>query len=388
MKSASDLLDWLRRQYKKLWAHELVTPDDNAWPLSVSVGRPSRKELEANYARLSAEANALELWAAAHGLACVHEPRLVGRISYQFLTHVQAPDIDTLARAVGCEGHLACYRKRLQRLRKEFPLVKEEDLSRVLSQLSRGEATEVDFDLLCRAASWFTCNDASHMTPREVPLEGFHAKWLDVQGHRRMIELLVGVDELQFQERPRLVRFCYLDSSYLQSGRRQYDSWLVGDAVSLAYQPEVALICENRDSALFFERVPKGVAILGDGSMGPSVLPEVPWLSRVSQLFYWGDIDRQGFEILAQYRQKGLVVHSMLMDLATYQCFERFGTNVDKRGNPLVAKPDAMPLVGLTAEENALYLQLCSQKPGGPRRIEQERIPLGYARDVLMTKLN
>ena len=110
----------------------------------------------------------------------------------------------------------------------------------------------MDFDLLCRAALWFSSYDARGMTPREVPLEDFHAKWLDAYGRRTLICQPAKLDELCLRERPRLVRFHHLDPEHLSAGGRAYDVLLEGDRNGPAYEPRVVIICENRDSALWF----------------------------------------------------------------------------------------------------------------------------------------
>jgi hypothetical protein len=41
--------------------------------------------------------------------------------------------------------------------------------------------SDVNFDLLCRCAHWFTAHDATGLTPRQVPIEGLHAKGLNTR---------------------------------------------------------------------------------------------------------------------------------------------------------------------------------------------------------------
>jgi len=48
-----------------------------------------------------------------------------------------------------------------------------------------------------------------------------------------------------------------------------------------------------------------------------------------------GDLDAAGLEIINGYREAGLAVASILMDLQTFRRFQQFGTASDARGNPL-----------------------------------------------------
>lgn len=379
IKDVAALRTLCNKRYARMWASELVAPESDAWPYILRVGKPSQAQLETDYVQVSAQADAVAAWAEAHGLLCRTEPRKVGRMTYPVLSHVVVPSVDELAHAVGKDAHWQLYRARTATLRTLFPQVGDNDLQKVLVSLNRGDAGEADFELVCAAAQWFERHDARGYTAREVPLEGFHAKWLDVAGHRQMVCVLAGLESLELKERPRLVRFRYLDPAYLSTGARAHDAWLEGDACVLPYRPRLVVICENRDTALWFPAVEGGIAVQGDGMAGTATLMGVDWIAGAERVLYWGDIDVHGFQILAAYRERGLAVRSILMDTATYQAFERFGTMVDKHGRPLQPKPDAQPLPGLTADENELYLRLCSPDHMGPRRIEQERIPLDLA---------
>lgn len=369
----------LARRYVSVWADALCVPDDVAWPFVVRVGKPSRAELERDFAGVMREAEVLGRWAEAHGLTCSYEPRLVGRVSYALLSHVQAADLDVLAGAVGRTEHLVTYRERLERLCAEFPRLDAAGRRQALVLLNKYQVADVDFDLACRAGTWFATHDASGLTPREVPLEGFHAKWLDMGGHRQLACLLASKESLELKERPRLVRFKYLDPEYVASGRRVHDAWLETDACELAYEPTTVIICENRDSALWFPEVAGGISVMGDGMAGVATLAQIPWIAQAKRLCYWGDMDIRGFEILSAYRERGLQVRSLLMDMATYEEYRQFGTHTDRHNRPLPPKPGATPLSGLTDAENELYLCLCDPAFEGPRRIEQERIPLDRA---------
>lgn len=384
IKDVATLAAICERRYARVWLDELVEPRGEDWPYLIRVGKPSKDDLERGYARISALGGAVAAWAASCGLSCRTEQRKVGRMSYPVLSHVAVPNMPALARAVGKGAHWELYSTRAAALRELFPSLDAARLRSVLAALSRSDANNADFELVCAAAQWFAQHDAAGYTPREVPLEGFHAKWLDTAGHRQMVCALAGVPSLDLRDRPRLVRFHYIDPSYLSLGLREHDAWLEGDANAPAYAPRIVVICENRDSALWFLPVEGAIVVQGDGMAGVSTLASAEWLFQAQLVLYWGDIDIHGFMILAAYRERGLNVQSMLMDQATYDTYRRFGTSVDMHGRPLSAKPDAKPLPGLNDEENALYLRLCSPDHTDVRRVEQERIPLTVARTAVL----
>ena len=59
--------------------------------------------------------------------------------------------------------------------------------------------------------------------------------------------------------------------------------------------------------------------------MGITQLFDIPWIAS-SPIIYWGDLDVQGFEILAMLRRRYPKTRSILMDLDTLRRFEHLAT--------------------------------------------------------------
>jgi hypothetical protein len=93
---------------------------------------------------------------------------------------------------------------------------------------------------------------------------------------------------------------------------------------------------------------------------------------------YWGDMDADGLEILDGFRAAGVPARSILMDVEAYMVWERFGTDLDPKGRPLTSR-DPRRVSYLTEGERVLYERLVAPAWTGPRRVEQERIPLHVA---------
>ncbi len=61
-----------------------------------------------------------------------------------------------------------------------------------------------------RAAQWFSEHSAAGLTPRQVPIPGLHAKWLNA--HHSTVAELAGMPGLALLPRhPARVHFTYLD---------------------------------------------------------------------------------------------------------------------------------------------------------------------------------
>ena len=383
LKGAVEAKAALSRLYERVWAEEAAGCSDRTWPQRVALGTCPKRELEERFSEVCAVCDELRAVASDLGLSLDCSTRMVGATRQSIPTHLVAADMETLAAAVGKRGAYARVCGRARRLERDFPQLDAADRAGLLRKMERVLCDEVDFDLACRAGAWFARNDASGLTARQVPLAGFHAKWLDAPGRRAVVACLAGLDVLPLAERPFQVRFTYLDPSHLATHGRRFDSWVAGDACMLPYAPEVVIICENRDSALWFPEVERGVAVMGDGFAAIANVAALDWVRDASLVVYWGDMDAAGLEILSGCRQRGLDCESMLMDLPAFGRYEVFGTDVDKAGRKIAPK-EPLDLPGLRAKERELYLRLVDPAWRGVRRIEQERIPLDDARAALL----
>ncbi|MFE9750200.1 Wadjet anti-phage system protein JetD domain-containing protein [Saccharothrix saharensis] len=99
-------------------------------------------------------------------------------------------------------------------------------------------------------------------------------------------------------------------------------------------------------------------------------------------MFYWRDLDSDGFEILDGFRAAGVPARPLLMDRASHDRSERYGTHVDRRGTPLPPR-GPRPTPHLSAAGRVLCEDLCSPQWTRHRRVEQERIPLHIALETM-----
>ena len=194
--------------------------------------------------------------------------------------------------------------------------------------------SDTDFVLLCASAQWFSRNSAEGLTPRQVPIEGLHAKWLKT--HRALVQQLAGLDSLALLgAHPQRIHFSYLDPDHLAAGGRRHDSATVGDTMAPEYLPGVVLISENKDSAMHFPDLPGAISLEGAGWGGAQAAASFDWIRGARHLVYWGDMDAAGLEIVHQFRSRGLAVQTILMDTPSFERCERFGAATDAHGAAL-----------------------------------------------------
>lgn len=376
--------DWVRARcetrLKGCWAE--VVCGVKTWTPRFDLGSSTLKGARLKEAWTGLHLDTLDWrdWVSGAGDGVRFVPREVGydRSLQEIPAAVLVDTIDDAARLLGEEWVSRLQRARNRRtvLAASFP-----DLADPAAILKSTDTySDVDFDLLTRTAAWFAAPHPRGLTARQVPVEGIGTKWLG--GRESVVRRLAGVDALGLEPgRPSRVHLTYLDPTHVASGGRRHDLATVGDVDVVAYRPKVVVISENRDTAQMFPSVEGGVAVEGEGR-GAGAIASLSWIHEATTLFYWGDMDADGLEILNGFRAAGLPVRSLFMDLASYARWERYGVDHDHRGKPLGSRtPREVGL--LEPNERELYLALCSPDWPRHRRIEQERIPLGDAAAVV-----
>ena len=144
----------------------------------------------------------------------------------------------------------------------------------------------------------------------------------------------------------------------------------------LHFPVQRAIILENKTNyanlmnLLTLPQARGTIGIFGSG-FGVGGLSEIEWLSDI-ELFYWGDIDAHGMQILSQLRTHCPHVRPFLMDELTLNTFAAFSRQDAPKSS--VAK-----LPGLNQTEQAFFSYLNKHQ----LRLEQEHIPLSYVRMVI-----
>lgn len=130
---------------------------------------------------------------------------------------------------------------------------------------------------------------------------------------------------------------------------------------ALPAQNAIAVIVENKTNLLTLPMMERGIAVGGLGH-GVAQLFEVAWLEK-SAIVYWGDLDTDGFLILAALRRRFSQVQSMMMDRNTLEIFASLITS-GNRSNPDIPEE-------LYEFEREAFI-LCRENNW---RLEQEHIP-------------
>ena len=132
----------------------------------------------------------------------------------------------------------------------------------------------------------------------------------------------------------------------------------------------------NIENFLTLPQLSNTIAIFGSGA-AVSVLKQITWLKE-KEIFYWGDIDVQGFEMLSAIRATFNQTEAILMDKAVFSAFSTQHTTGPKS--------NINRLNHLNKEEEDFYHYLRNLTKNN--RLEQERIPNWYVIKQLSEKLD
>ena len=248
-----------------------------------------------------------------------------------------------------------------------------------------------EWSRLLDVVSWLQAHPRPGVYLRQVDLPGIHTKFIESQRGvlADLLDLALPaavIDAIRtgaqqfaarygFLDKPVLLRLRVLDPALgLLPGAPCPDLALDADSFArLRLDLARVFITENETNFLAFPRVDKAIVIFGAG-YGWEALARAQWLQRCP-IHYWGDIDTNGFAILAQLRARFAHVESFLMDRATLLAHESLWGREDR--------PRAADSSRLTPDERSLYEDLRDHRIRPSLRLEQEYIGFGRLEETL-----
>ncbi|RHL25391.1 DUF3322 and DUF2220 domain-containing protein [Collinsella sp. AF38-3AC] len=373
----SKLLGDARTDYS-IWN---VSPGkSDPYPLKMPLGAPSGKRLSETADGFSSWKQSIMAFAQRMDCPLTFENRRVPKTAAVITvpTSIEIPNPATAVAIVGIRASAAvatCAERQV--LLKGYSFESEAAATFIWKTRKR---SDVDFEMLVTAADWVRGHETQGRTPRELPIPDVQGKLLNPKGDRTLVALLAGKSGLGLRDRPEKVELKYLDpASPTGFGLCVLGTQDDRDLARPSYPCHRAIILENRDTFNSFPMTgacsSATVAILGNGNQGPTTVSEIPWLAEIPDVYYWGDMDTDGLEILARYRRAGLNCKSLLMSYGDFIRLEKYGTTWTKDNAMIRSRPEDIELAKyLTYEERRLYQALCAGNL--PKsRIEQEKIP-------------
>ena len=233
-----------------------------------------------------------------------------------------------------------------------------------------------NWDDLLKVCSYFKNTPKPNLYIRELPIK-VHTKFIEQNKAviRELLDIIIAehiiVEEKQFERRfnlrydEPLVRFRILDNSICQQCFDGVEdlSIPINQFQLLNLPIRTVYIVENKMNMLTFPCIDNSIVVWGHG-FGVDVMKDVEWM-KIKKIYYWGDLDAYGFQMLSEIRTHFNQVVSFLMDRATFDIYfegdKGSETNIEKE-------------LCLTQEENEMFRYLKENN----YRLEQEKIPFEY----------
>ncbi len=225
---------------------------------------------------------------------------------------------------------------------------------------------------LLKICTYFIRNPTPNQYVRNLPIQ-IHTKFIEQnQGVlKHLLDFLIvesiNANESNFFKRFNLqieepsVKVRFLDKSIsIHSQLSQISVWL-SEFKTLNLACENIIVIENLTTFLAFPSKSQTLALWG-GGFAVNLLADIDWL-KSKKLYYWGDIDIHGFQILSQFRSHYPKVKSILMDTHTFQKYY---------DNAKGGEFKIIELTNLNTNEYEIYETILENN----FRLEQEKIPL------------
>jgi len=274
------------------------------------------------------------------------------------------------------------FKKNLARITEVFPSLKPWIAENAITLTFPG----VDWTGILETCRYFLTHPRPDLYIRQLPLQ-VHTKFLEENEAllRSLLDFLIP-GHIRYPERRKLAERFYLRYDEPLIRIRILDERLVPElsfkdlSIPLSHfrqsdwLAESVVITENKMNFLTLPALPYALAIWSGGGFNVGYLKDIPWLKQ-KKIYYWGDLDEHGFQILHQLRTLYSHAVSVMMDKGTFEAFQEFVV----RGphNP------SENLSSLTREEADLYQYLKSLDSGN--RLEQEKISQAYAEQTLFS---
>ncbi len=233
---------------------------------------------------------------------------------------------------------------------------------------------------------FFLKNTKPNIYLREISLPDIDTKFIEKYkkildlflSNIQKVESLNSIGDFAFEKKYQLkyplpqIRFRILDEALTIEGLKDI-SISIDAFEKLQIACKKVFIIENKITFLSFFEHKESIVIFGQG-YGISALKNSTWLKE-KEVYYWGDIDTDGFAILSQIRGYFPQIHSILMDSKT---IEQFKNRAVKHSNN-----KQVLLKNLTDKEHTIYERLKYDFYGENFRLEQERIPFDFVKKRL-----
>lgn len=281
----------------------------------------------------------------------------------------------------GKEKEFAIFQDSANKILQIMPLLKDWIIQNPIKVIDNCK----NWDALLRVCQYFLEAQKPNLYVRQLPIN-VHTKFVEENSTvlTSLFEFIIpehaNINEKRFELRYNLktdeplIRIRFLDSNLFIQPELSDISIPISQFMLLRINCKRILITENKMNFLTLPNMNDSIALWSGGGFNVKHLSQVQWIKGL-EIFYWGDIDTHGFQILNQVKSYFPQTQGIMMDKKTFYDHKQYVVKGSNTGN---YKFDF-----LNEEELSLYEELKMNN----FRLEQERITQGYSDNYLKQKL-
>lgn len=379
MITPSQILQKAKRKLTTVWRAEIQEKGDSLFPLLIPFRTPREKEMtwkQANDWKYELLSQSKRTKGFGYSVEC--QTRLFHGKN-EIPTKIYFESAKDIYRFTSWTKEADAANNAYHLLTTHFPELKEWTIKNLKQLLQYNE----EWPTIIKVLQAYLSTPHPNCFKREFA-EAPHSKYLET--HQKLLrELLdqVAAEHINpesedfdlrfgFKKQPQTCWIRFLDPEYIPCGIPGDWMSLPFEAISKLQLPQKILIVENRIPLLSLPHYKDTLGIWGEGKAA-SLIARQNWLQN-HEVYYWGDIDTHGLEILGEFRKNCPHVQSIAMNHEVLETFKSFSSTIDIQNPPL------HPHLNETEEKLFLHLQTLNL------RLEHERIPHTFILDLLLQK--
>ncbi len=287
---------------------------------------------------------------------------------------------------IGKEGEVDLFLKNLSIINAKLPQIKE--WLKLKNNVKELFNTTNDWLIIIQICQYFLENPRPNIYLRQILIENMSTKFIETNSTIliSLLDFLIPNDikdtkATKFEKRyyleteEPLLRIMFLDVKIRLLPELSNIGITLSEVNNVTINCKKVLIVENKTNFLMFNNLPElpeTIIIWGKG-FAVTELKKIKWLEQ-KELFYWGDLDAHGLQILNTFREYFPKAKSVMMDTPTFEQFKDGNVIQSVRST---AKQES--LLRLDANEKLLFEYLNKHN----YRLEQEKIDMKYVINVI-----
>ena len=360
----------LQKVYNKGDIFKNYIEDNGLFPMKIRLKKVQEKDIRGNYSVLLFQIENLKK----SELVIEYKEFEFKRLGKQTLPVAAiVKDVEHFCKILDNQAYYDRFIENYHKVILKYPNLKEMILKKPMIILEYS----LDWDKLFLIVDFFIINQNSDIYIREISLKSIDTKY--IEKHLKILDMLLSnilkkdllksVNDFAFEKKYNLlypmpqVRFRILDENNYIQGLSDI-TLCINEFEKLSLRCKKVYIVENKITTLAFPKSKDSIVIFGSGYK-VGILKNIKWLQN-KEIYYWGDIDTDGFAILSQIRGYFPKIKSIFMNKDIFDKFNKFVVEYDN--NKITNKI----LQHLTDEEFELYENLYN------KRLEQERLPFDF----------